>query len=52
MLFMTGGVFTPKAREYLNTVALQTIEKPFKVEKVRKLVDDRVLATQGKGKVG
>jgi len=51
MVFITGGAFTPKAREYLNTVALQTIEKPFDVEKVRKLVDKRVLAAQGKRKV-
>jgi DNA-binding NtrC family response regulator len=52
MLFITGGVFTPKAREYLSTVALQTIEKPFNAEKVRKLVEKRVLEAQGNRKVG
>jgi len=51
MVVVTGGVFTPKAREYLSTVALQTIEKPFDVAKVRKLVDERVLAAQGKRKI-
>jgi CheY-like chemotaxis protein len=51
MVVVTGGIFTPKAREYLSTVALQTVEKPFDVAKVRKLVNERVLAAQGKRKI-
>lgn len=52
MLFITGGVFTPKAREYLTTISLPTIEKPFDVENVRKLIDDQVLAARAKPTAG
>jgi len=42
LVFLTGGAFTPKARDYLSKVANTIVEKPFDVEGIRKLVDDLV----------
>lgn len=38
MVFMTGGAFTPAAREFLETVRQPKIDKPFDVNGVRALV--------------
>ena len=38
MIFLTGGAFTPKAREFLGKVENKRVEKPFDVERVRGLV--------------
>jgi PAS domain S-box-containing protein len=38
-VFMTGGAFTPRAREFLDAVPNARIEKPFAPEAVRRLLD-------------
>jgi signal transduction histidine kinase len=38
MVFMTGGAFTPLAREFLDHVANARIEKPFEAQSLRQLV--------------
>ncbi len=41
-IFMTGGAFTPAAREFLDRVPNLRIEKPFDPQQLRALVNDRV----------
>jgi CheY-like chemotaxis protein/anti-sigma regulatory factor (Ser/Thr protein kinase) len=43
LIFVTGGAFTPKAREYLNKVDNIRLEKPFDVANFKKIVNDRVM---------
>lgn len=43
-VFMTGGAFTPKAREFLESVANEQITKPFSLRELRTLVAKRALA--------
>jgi CheY-like chemotaxis protein len=38
MVFLTGGAFTPRARDFLDRVPNQRIEKPFDDQGVRALV--------------
>ena len=42
MVFMTGGAFTPRAREFLDDPARRCIEKPFDLDTVRALVREIV----------
>ena len=42
VMFITGGAFTPKAREYLATVDNIQLEKPFDVLKFKKLVAEMI----------
>ena len=44
-VFMTGGAFTPKAREFLESVANEHIEKPFSIRELRNLVSKRAVGT-------
>jgi PAS domain S-box-containing protein len=37
-VFMTGGAFTPRGREFLQSVSAPILEKPFDVQRVRELV--------------
>jgi signal transduction histidine kinase/CheY-like chemotaxis protein len=37
-IFMTGGAFTPRAREFLESVANPCVDKPFDVARVRALL--------------
>ena len=37
-VFVSGGAFTPKAREFLNTTARHCINKPFKPQELRAIV--------------
>jgi two-component system, cell cycle sensor histidine kinase and response regulator CckA len=46
MVFMTGGVFTPKAMDYLTAVGNSTLEKPFVVDRLRQLVSEMVGAAK------
>jgi signal transduction histidine kinase len=39
VVFMTGGAFTSKARQFLSTVSNERIDKPFSLSQVNKLVD-------------
>jgi signal transduction histidine kinase len=40
-VFMTGGAFTPKAREFLKDRSVVCLEKPFELHQIRDLVADR-----------
>ena len=42
MIFLTGGAFTPRARQFLDDVPNQCIEKPFDLEDLRALLRDRL----------
>ena len=42
VVFMTGGAFTPSAREFLDHVDNARLEKPFDLKDLRKLVNDRI----------
>jgi PAS domain S-box-containing protein len=42
MIFVTGGVFTPGAREFLDRTPNQRIEKPFDNYQLRALINDRL----------
>jgi signal transduction histidine kinase/CheY-like chemotaxis protein len=41
-IFMTGGAFTPRAREYLGKVDNIRLEKPFEAANVKKIVSELV----------
>ena len=47
VIFVTGGVFTPKARAYLSEVENMRLEKPLDIDTFKKLVDDRVSKPTG-----
>ena len=42
VVFVTGGAFTPRAREYLSQVDNIRLEKPFDVAHFKRIVQDRV----------
>ncbi len=42
LVFMTGGAFTPGAREFLERVPNPRVEKPFVIAQLRALVRERV----------
>ena len=42
VIFVTGGAFTPRAREYLGRIDNIRLEKPFDVADFKKIVRDRV----------
>jgi CheY-like chemotaxis protein len=42
VIFLTGGAFTPAARAFLDGVSNQRVEKPFDVQHLRALVNDRI----------
>ena len=42
MIFITGGAFTPRAREFLDRMTGRFVEKPFDVALLRALVNKRV----------
>ncbi|MDB4964937.1 MAG: Sensor protein [Myxococcales bacterium] len=48
MVFMSGGAFTERAREFIQSVPNDLAEKPFDVQKLRQLVVD-VLARASRG---
>ena len=43
LIFMTGGAFTARAREFLDAIPNHRIEKPLDAQNVRALVRDRVV---------
>ena len=43
-VFMTGGAFTPRAREFLDTSSVVCLEKPFELRQIRELVAKRAEA--------
>ena len=38
IIFMTGGVFTPRAKQFVSEVQNRIITKPFDIEEIRSLV--------------
>lgn len=42
VIFVTGGAFTPRAREFLERVPNLRLEKPFASQQLRALVNDRI----------
>jgi CheY-like chemotaxis protein len=40
MIFLTGGAFTPRAREFLDEVPNQRLEKPCDLGKLLALIND------------
>ncbi|MBX3201757.1 MAG: response regulator [Labilithrix sp.] len=42
MVFMTGGVFTSRARTFLDTIPNQRLEKPFDTMHFRAMISDRL----------
>ena len=48
VVFITGGAFTPKAREHLSKVSNIRIEKPFDVANFKKIVGELILAYRSK----
>jgi PAS domain S-box-containing protein len=49
MVFVTGGAFTPAAREFLGKVSHARIEKPFDPLELRRLVGERVESVERRG---
>ena len=47
VVFMSGGAFTPGARDYLGGIENRRIEKPFDMDKLRTLVSELVAAARG-----
>ena len=42
IIFLTGGAFTPLAREFLDLVPNPRVEKPFEIQNLRAIVNSRV----------
>ncbi len=42
VIYLTGGAFTPRARQFLDDVPNERMEKPFDIKQVRALVRERV----------
>jgi PAS domain S-box-containing protein len=42
MIFLTGGAFTPAAREFLESEAVLCVEKPFELEAIRRVLAARL----------
>ena len=42
-VFMTGGAFTPRAREFLEKVGNRTVEKPFDAATIRRIVRECIV---------
>jgi CheY-like chemotaxis protein len=46
MIFLTGGAFTPHAHEFLDNVGAPRMDKPFEINAMRALVDERLRTFQ------
>jgi hypothetical protein len=42
VVFMTGGAFTPRVRDFLARVPNPCLEKPFDAARVLDLIDERI----------
>jgi len=49
LVFVTGGAFTPRAREYLQQIENLTVEKPFDSANLIKMVRELVQASKSRG---
>jgi CheY-like chemotaxis protein/nitrogen-specific signal transduction histidine kinase len=52
VVFVTGGAFTAKSREFLDQVANSRLEKPFDPQVLASLVRDRITASVSRGAGG
>jgi CheY-like chemotaxis protein len=52
VVFVTGGAFTPRASEYLNSVDNLRVEKPFDGTNFRKLVAELIRAGRSREAAG
>jgi PAS domain S-box-containing protein len=48
IVFMTGGAFTPKAKNFLDSVDNERLEKPFDMATLKNLVQEHLLTHPGK----
>jgi hypothetical protein len=48
MVFITGGAFTPRAREFLARVDNLRLEKPFDMINLRKIVSELIVASRSR----
>jgi len=48
VVFITGGVFSPRSNEYLSRSTNIKIEKPFDAASVKKMIDDLVIAARSR----
>jgi len=49
VVFVTGGAFTPRAREYLARVSNIRLEKPFDVPNFKNIVSELIVASRTRG---
>jgi PAS domain S-box-containing protein/excisionase family DNA binding protein len=49
LIFMTGGVFTPQVRQFLDSVPNTRLEKPMDLDTLAALLDARVAALDARG---
>lgn len=47
VVFLTGGAFTPRARDFLRAVSNPHLEKPFEVDELRAVVADAAARATG-----
>ncbi len=46
MIFITGGAFTPRARQFIDEMTHDLVDKPFDLKALRRLVRERLLEQQ------
>ncbi|MSP62299.1 MAG: PAS domain S-box protein [Myxococcales bacterium] len=49
LIFLTGGAFTPRAREFLESVPNPRLEKPFDIRELRALISERLRLARSAG---
>jgi|GEM_PF-1737578 len=47
VVWLTGGAFTQRGREFLERVAVEKVVKPFNMDELRRIVARRVIQTRG-----
>ncbi len=52
LIFITGGAFTPRARDYLAGIENMRLEKPFDVVNFKKIVNDSIRLAKSKERDG
>ena len=48
VIFITGGAFTPRAREYLARAQNLQLEKPFDAATINNMINERVIAARAR----
>jgi two-component system NtrC family sensor kinase len=47
IVFLTGGVFTDEAQEFVSGISNAVVQKPFNFQQLRSIVHDRVAPPEG-----